>query len=60
MSNQGASVGPVIEPVSAVLWDIDGTLITSGGVAAAAFLERLLGLDRQLPIDPRPGTVPPS
>ena len=27
-------------------------------LAAAAFVERLLGLDRQLPIDPRPGTVP--
>ncbi len=27
-------------------------------LAAAAFLERMTGLDRQLPIDPRPGTVP--
>jgi amidase len=25
----------------------------------AALFERLSGLDRQLPIDPRPGTVPP-
>ncbi len=29
-------------------------------LAAASFLERLTGLDRQLPIDPRPGTVPPG
>lgn len=27
---------------------------------AAALYEKLLGLDRLLPIDPRPGTVPPS
>jgi amidase len=27
-------------------------------LAAAAFLERLTGLDQQLPIDPRPGIVP--
>ena len=27
-------------------------------LAAAAFLERLTGLDRLVPIDPRPGTVP--
>jgi amidase len=27
-------------------------------LSAAAFLERLIGIDRQLPIDPRPGTVP--
>ena len=27
-------------------------------LAAASFLERLTGLDRQVPIDPRPGTVP--
>jgi amidase len=27
-------------------------------LASAAFLERMTGLDRQLPIDPRPGTVP--
>ena len=27
---------------------------------AASLYERLLGLDRLLPIDPKPGTVPPS
>jgi amidase len=27
-------------------------------LAAAAFLERMTGLDRLVPIDPRPGTVP--
>jgi amidase len=27
-------------------------------LAAAGFLERLTGLERLLPIDPRPGTVP--
>jgi amidase len=27
-------------------------------LAAASFLERLTGLDRRVPIDPRPGTVP--
>ena len=27
---------------------------------AAALYEQLLGLDRLLPIDPKPGTVPPS
>jgi amidase len=27
-------------------------------LAAAAFLERLTGLDRLVPMDPRPGTVP--
>lgn len=27
---------------------------------AAALFERMTGLDRQLPIDPRPGTVPPG
>lgn len=29
-------------------------------LAAASFLERLTELDRQVPIDPRPGTVPPG
>ena len=29
-------------------------------LAAAAFLERLTGLDKLLPIDPKPGTVPPE
>jgi amidase len=28
-------------------------------LAAAAVFERITGLDRQVPIDPRPGTVPP-
>jgi len=27
---------------------------------AAALFEKLTGLDRLLPIDPRPGTVPPA
>jgi amidase len=27
---------------------------------AAALLEQLLGLDRLLPIDPKPGVVPPT
>ena len=27
---------------------------------AAALYEKLVGFDRLLPIDPRPGTVPPS
>jgi Asp-tRNA(Asn)/Glu-tRNA(Gln) amidotransferase A subunit family amidase len=27
---------------------------------AAALFEQLLGLDRLLPVDPKPGTVPPS
>jgi amidase len=27
---------------------------------AASLYERLVGLDRLLPIDPKPGTVPPS
>jgi amidase len=29
-------------------------------LAAAGFLERMTGLDKQLPIDPRPGSVPPN
>ena len=29
-------------------------------LAAASFLERLTGLDKHLPIDPRPGNVPPG
>ena len=29
-------------------------------LAAAAVFERIMGLDRLLPIDPRPGTVPPA
>ncbi|MGE0420518.1 MAG: amidase family protein, partial [Acetobacteraceae bacterium] len=29
-------------------------------LGAAALLERTMGLDKLLPIDPRPGTVPPS
>ena len=35
----------------------------SQGIAllqAAVLYEQLIGLDRLLPIDPRPGTVPPS
>ena len=28
-------------------------------LAAAAVFERITGLDRAVPIDPRPGTVPP-
>jgi amidase len=29
-------------------------------LAAAALFERVSGLDRRLPIDPRPGEVPPE
>jgi amidase len=32
----------------------------AGLLGAAALFEQLLGLDRLLPIDPRPGTVPPE
>jgi phosphoglycolate phosphatase len=32
-------MSPIELPVTAVLWDIDGTLLTSGGVAAQAFLD---------------------
>ena len=28
-------------------------------MSIAALFERLTGLDRQLPLDPRPGVVPP-
>jgi phosphoglycolate phosphatase len=34
--NASAGAGP---PVTAVLWDIDGTLLSSGGVAVRAFLD---------------------
>jgi amidase len=32
----------------------------AGLLQAAALFEQLLGLHRLLPIDPRPGTVPPT
>jgi len=32
----------------------------AAALAAAALFEQLTGLDKQLPIDPRPGTVPPA
>ena len=36
-------------PVTAVLWDIDGTLLSSGGVAAGAFLDAVLDITGRRP-----------
>ena len=41
-----------------VLWARDAS--QAALLQAAVLYEQLIGLDRLLPIDPRPGTVPPS
>ena len=36
----------------------EAALLLARALAAAGFFERLTGLDRLVPVDPRPGTVP--
>ena len=46
------------EPATTVLWDIDGTLVRSGGVAAQAFLDTVAEVTGRRPAPERRDYAP--